>query len=165
MTKTWTTSWRWAALLALPLLFPGHGGARAAGTHQPPGGAGTGELETRRQALLQVEDEWLRARDAATLERILGDEFVHPVPQGYFLSKAEHIAWFVTQLPPAGRAQRFEQLRTRIYGTVGIVTGEVVASEAGSQVQRTLFTDVFVWRDGRWQAVNSQENAVETAPR
>ena len=26
--------------------------------------------------------------------------------------------------------------------------------------ERTVFTDVFGWRDGRWQAVNAQENAV-----
>jgi hypothetical protein len=28
------------------------------------------------------------------------------------------------------------------------------------EVDRTVFTDVFVWRDGRWQAVNAQENTV-----
>ncbi|HEV3460321.1 MAG TPA: nuclear transport factor 2 family protein [Thermoanaerobaculia bacterium] len=165
MTKAWTTRWRWAALLALPLLLPGHGGAQAAGTRQPAAAAEAGELESRRQALLHVEDEWLRARDAATLERILGDDFVHPVPQGYFLSKAEHIAWVVEHPPQAGLDQRFEGLRVRIYDAVGIVTGEVVTSLAGGQVRRSVFTDVFVWRDGRWQAVNGQENAVEASPR
>ncbi|HVR06591.1 MAG TPA: nuclear transport factor 2 family protein [Thermoanaerobaculia bacterium] len=163
--KLGTTNWRWAALLALPLLFPGHGASQPAGSLQAPGAAGAADPAGRRQALLQVEEEWLGARDAATLERILGDDFVHPVPQGYFLSKAEHIAWFVKHLPPPGLSQRFENLRTRIYGTVGMVNGEVVGSQAGGQVQRTLFTDVFAWRAGRWQAVNSQENAVEASLR
>jgi hypothetical protein len=27
-----------------------------------------------------------------------------------------------------------------------------------------MFTDVFVFRDGRWQAVNAQENAIRPQP-
>ncbi len=46
-------------------------------------------------------------------------------------------------------------MRVRIYGDVGIVNGTVV-----SGTQRTAFTDVFAFRDGRWQAVNAQENAI-----
>ena len=47
----------------------------------------------------------------------------------------------------------------RIYGTAGIVNGMVVAADnAGSVVKKTVFTDVFAYRDGRWQAVNAQEN-------
>jgi hypothetical protein len=47
-------------------------------------------------------------------------------------------------------------LHVRIYGNVGIVNGMVV--EAGSGAPRkTLFTDVFACRDGKWQAVNAQE--------
>ena len=70
--------------------------------------------------------------------------------------------------PPANRKQHFDQLQVRVYGDVGIVNGVVVTtdekgpSQTGEnhEVDRTVFTDVFVWRDGRWQAVNAQENAV-----
>ena len=49
----------------------------------------------------------------------------------------------------------------RIYGDVGIVNGVVVRTTSdGAAPRRTLFTDVFVYREGRWQAVNSQENEV-----
>ena len=154
--------WLPAALLALPLLLPG------SGRSQPPHFAGvtdaSSEPERRRRALLQVEDEWLHARDAATLERILADDFVHPVPQGYLLSKAEHIAWFVKHPPPAGREQRFERLQVRLYGRIGIVNGVVVTTQACGKPARTLFTDVFDDRDGRWQAVNAQENPIEPGP-
>jgi hypothetical protein len=38
----------------------------------------------------------------------------------------------------------------------------VIASDsAGKELDRTIFTDVFVYREGRWQAVNAQENRVE----
>jgi predicted GNAT superfamily acetyltransferase len=53
-----------------------------------------------------------------------------------------------------------------MYGDVGIVNGIVVTSDAhGKDVNRTIFTDVFVYRDGRWQAINAQENKVEADSR
>jgi len=118
--------------------------------------------EAARKTLLALEDEWLHARDAATLGWILADDFVHPVSQGVFLSKAEHIEWYVQHLPPLDRKTRFEQVRVRIYGDTAVVNGVVIASdESGKEVERSVFTDVFVYRDGRWQAVNAQENRVE----
>jgi hypothetical protein len=82
-----------------------------------------------------------------------------PVPQGLFLSKAEPIDWFVKHLPPANRKTRFDHMLVRIYGDTGVVHGMVIASdETGKEVGRTVFTDIFVYRDGRWQAVNAQEN-------
>jgi hypothetical protein len=39
---------------------------------------------------------------------------------------------------------------------VGIVNGVVVEADTGSP-HKTLFTDVFAYRDGRWQAINAQE--------
>lgn len=115
------------------------------------------------KTLLNLEDQWLRARDAATLDRILASDFVHIAPGGYVLSKAEHIAWFVKHVPPADRKVRLDQLRVRVYGDAGIVNGFVVnADQQGKEEHRTAFTDVFVFRDGRWQAVNAQENAVDS---
>jgi len=41
-----------------------------------------------------------------------------------------------------------------LYDDVGIVTGIVITSDRhGKDVHRTIFTDVFVYRDGRWQAI------------
>jgi len=68
----------------------------------------------------------------------------------------------VQHLPPLDRKTRFEQVRVRIYGDTAVVNGVVIASdESGNEVERSVFTDVFVYRDGRWQAVNAQENRVE----
>ena len=53
----------------------------------------------------------------------------------------------------------------RIYGTAGIVNGMVVATDkSGIVVKKTIFTDVFAYRDGRWQAVNAQENDYQPRP-
>jgi uncharacterized protein DUF4440 len=58
-------------------------------------------------------------------------------------------------------SNHFECLQVRVYGDVGIVNGLVVTTNKdGNTVDKTVFIDVFVYRDGRWQAVNTQENAV-----
>ena len=120
-------------------------------------------IESDRRALVELENEWLKnEHDDAALERILAPDFVHPVPTGDFLTKAQHIFYSTKYKPPANIKQRFESLSARIYGDVGIVNGIVVTSdERGQDVDRTIFTDVFAYREGRWQAVNAQENRVE----
>jgi hypothetical protein len=113
-------------------------------------------------ALIALENEWLaNLHNPAVLEKILASDFVHPLPSGDFVTKAQHIRFSLTHLPPPDRKQRFDQMQVRVYGDVGIVNGIVLTTdEQGREVERTIFTDVFVRRNGRWEAVNAQENAV-----
>jgi hypothetical protein len=95
------------------------------------------------------------------LEKILASDFLHPLPTGDFVSKAQHIQFSATHLPTPNRKQRFDQMQVRVYGDVGIVNGIVLTTDEQShEAERTIFTDVFVRRNGRWEAVNAQENAV-----
>jgi len=115
-----------------------------------------------REALIALEREWLHAEhDAATLDRILALDFVHVIPFDHFLNKREHIDWAVKHPQPKDRHLNFDKLNVRLYGDVGIVNGSVTASDTtGKELDRSMFTDVFVFRDGHWQAVNAQENGV-----
>ncbi len=118
--------------------------------------------ESDRKVIEALEGEWLKAEsDQAALGSILATDFVHPVPPGVFLTKAEHIDWETKHPRPRGRKVRFEKLSVRLYGDVAIANGVVDDSaQAGGDSHRTIFTDVFAYRDGRWQAVNAQENAI-----
>jgi len=50
--------------------------------------------ERDRAALVALENEWLaNEHNAAALERILASDFVHPLPTGDFITKAQHIAF------------------------------------------------------------------------
>jgi hypothetical protein len=123
---------------------------------------GVRDFDSDKVNLLALEHQWLHARDAATLDRILAADFVHPVPAGYFLSKDEHMKWFVKHLPPKRRKTRFDHLRVRVYGDTAIVNGMVIANDQlGTELDRSVFTDVFVYRGQHWQAVNAQENRLE----
>ena len=113
------------------------------------------------QMVTQLEQKWLQNEDnPAALNSILADDFVHVLPNG-FISKQQHIG-FVQAHPQQKLLKRhFEQLRVRIYGNVAIANGIVAEMPAKSAKDgpalKTLFTDVFAFRNGRWQAVNAQE--------
>jgi uncharacterized protein DUF4440 len=118
-----------------------------------------------RAEIINLEQQWLHAHDAAKLGQILAPDFVHVIAVDHFLTKQENIDWFVKHPKPKDRHTKFDKLNVRLYGDVAIVNGSVIASDdAGKELERTMFTDVFVFRDGRWQAVNAQENTVRTQP-
>jgi hypothetical protein len=54
-----------------------------------------------RATITQLENQWLHAKDAATLERILGPDFVHVIAADHFLTKQEQIDWFGKHPQPA----------------------------------------------------------------
>lgn len=112
-------------------------------------------------AVVALEHEWLSAGDSATLERILAPDFLHPVFTGDIIDKAQHIAFVAAHPTRASTHTRFARLDVRVYGTAAIATGIVDAVQDGKQgVRRTVFTDVFVKRAGRWRAVSAQETEV-----
>jgi hypothetical protein len=111
--------------------------------------------------VVALEHTWLSVGDSANLEQILAPDFMHAVFTGDFIDKAEHIA-FVARHPRAPSVHaRFERLDVRVYGIAAIATGIVAATQDGKQgVRRTVFTDVFAKRAGKWQAVSAQETEV-----
>ena len=133
-------------------------------------GQSTSSDKQDRATLIALENEWLaNLHNPVALEKILAADFVHPLPTGDFVTKAQHIQFVSTHLPPPNRKQRLDQMQVRVYGDVGIVNGIVLTTdEQGSsgirgnpEVERSIFTDVFVRRNGRWEAVNAQENEVK----
>jgi Domain of unknown function (DUF4440) len=133
-------------------------------------------------AVMAVEHAWLAAlqrHDVTSLGRILGREFIDSDFLGNAITRRQYLGYFAHPLAPAAPApeQRFEDTRVRFLagGEVAIVTGVVVTrvarssntgSGAASRVTASLgsrelrhsrFTDVFIWRDARWQAVSGQE--------
>src|SRR5579864_4555177 len=113
--------------------------------------------EQARAQLLELENHWLQVEDDPdALESILAPDFLHVVGAG-IITKDEQLSYMRQHpTPKQGAEKHFEDLHVRVYGNVGIVNGAVVAKEAGA-TRRTLFTDVFAYREGKWQAVSAQE--------
>ncbi|HLW81855.1 MAG TPA: nuclear transport factor 2 family protein [Candidatus Acidoferrales bacterium] len=120
--------------------------------------SGVPSIQRAQQAIIRLEHRWLNNEyNPAALNEILADDFVHVVPEG-MISKQEHIAFVRTHAQPHLAEHKFNKLEVRVYGNVAIANGIVAAAPAGGGApQKTLFTDVFAFRKGRWQAVNAQE--------
>lgn len=116
------------------------------------------------QAVRALEEKWLaNENDPAALDSILAADFVHALPFG-FITKQQQIDFLRAHHFPE-TSRHFEDLRVRVYGGTAIANGVVVAdSPEGGAPQKTVFTDVFVFRGARWQAVNAQENPYAARP-
>jgi hypothetical protein len=113
--------------------------------------------EESKRELLVLENRWLRVEDdPVAVEGILAPDFLHVVPGG-IITKEQHLQ-FLREHPASGRhaEKRFENLHVRVYGLAGIVNGAVIKKTDDGE-RKTLFTDVFAYRDGKWQAVSAQE--------
>ncbi|HEY2806608.1 MAG TPA: nuclear transport factor 2 family protein [Gemmatimonadales bacterium] len=107
--------------------------------------------------ILALEGRWLRLENNPdSLATIFAPDFMHVTSQG-IITGQQQLA-FMRAHPVTGQPahKHFEDLRIRVYGTIGILNGIVVAGD-GPSATRTFFTDVFAYRAGAWKAINAQE--------
>jgi hypothetical protein len=123
----------------------------------------SGRKSDGQQKIIRLEMKWLSSlHSKATLDTILASDFIHPVPQGIFLTKDQHINWTVNHPNLSGDIQKFDTLFVRIYNNTGIASGIVATYDnKGKIIRKSIFTDVFVKIDGKWRAVNAQENLIQ----
>jgi hypothetical protein len=113
--------------------------------------------EKSKRELLALENRWLQVEDdPVALEEILAPDFLHVVP-GAIITKDQHLQFLREHRARGQRPEkRFGDLHVRVYGEAGIVNGVVIERNDHGE-RKTLFTDVFAYRDGKWQAVSAQE--------
>ena len=110
-----------------------------------------------------IEVKWLGAlHDKKVLEETLAGDFIHPVPAGIFLSKQQHIYWAVKNPSHDSIIRKFDTLFVRIYNKKTAIANGIVGTynSKGKLLEKSIFTDVFIKKENRWQAVNAQENVV-----
>jgi ketosteroid isomerase-like protein len=126
---------------------------------------GQAKPEAVEQILKQLERDWTQAslkKDIAALDKIMADDWVSIDFQGKAVTKAETLANLKAGLP-ATQAAGIGEMKVRIFGDSAIVTGsdtEKSTLQGKDVIDKYLWTDVFVKRDGRWQAVASQSTKV-----
>jgi len=112
-------------------------------------------------ALIQIEQNWARAleqRDAAVLACILADEFEDAAPDGKLSGRATTLAK-AAEHPPVHH--ELSELHPHVSGAFGYIRGLAAAIDAqGKVVVRVRFTDVYAYREGRWQCVAGHESVV-----
>lgn len=125
-----------------------------------------GAGESAEQQLMKLEHEWADAflhGDAAAVERIEAAGFVFTDPDGKVNGKAEDLADLKSSAYKLESAN-IENLKVRLYGDTAVVTGHNVmkGTYKGKDLSGTYaFTDTFIKRGGRWEAVASQVTKIK----
>ena len=117
-------------------------------------------------ALIALENSWADAlthKDADTVACMLANEFEDADVDGSLHSRAEALARIPQRKPGTNR---LTEMHAHIEGDSAYVRGlNEVLDQDGKVVARVRFTDVFAYRDGRWQALAGQETLVGEAHR
>jgi ketosteroid isomerase-like protein len=132
-------------------------------THAAP--CPSGQLKTP-DTLAQIERTWataLEQRDTAALACILGEEFQDTDPEGAI---SDHAATLTKAANHRPVHHELQDLNAHVYGDFGYIRGLATAADAqGKIVARVRFTDIYVYRDQRWQAVAAHESMLPQTPK
>jgi hypothetical protein len=113
------------------------------------------------KVLLEQEEKWAKALDHNDVHAVgclLGEEFQDADVNGQVHNRAEALA---RAAQPRHGTNRLEEMHAHTYGDAGYVRGlNRVVNANGEVVATVRFTDVFVYRERRWQAVAGQETMV-----
>ena len=124
-------------------------------TASPAADQGKAERE-----LTQVERNWCTAEvknDAGALSAILADDFTDVNLEGKVTNKAQSIADLKTDKTTACDV---DMLHFHLYGDTAIVVGRATIKSA-TYNGRYMYTDVYVRRNGEWQAVAAEGTEIK----
>ena len=124
------------------------------------------ELES---AVRRFGEAWA-AGDGATLDSLLSATYTHSDIFGDIQDRAEWLAYAGGR---AGRASRiaFSNVQTRIVGDAAVVTGLNTVTGGGARTAddrqdlELRFTQLWIWRDGRWLREAFQATPVQASER
>ncbi len=117
-------------------------------------------------ALIELEQNWAAAlsrNDADAVACMLADEFEDADVDGSLHSRSQTLEHIPNKKPGTNH---LSELRAHVAGNSGFTRGLATLVDAsGKVVARVRFTDVFTYRDGRWQALAGQESLLGEAKR
>ncbi|MFI5113801.1 MAG: nuclear transport factor 2 family protein [Terriglobales bacterium] len=117
-------------------------------------------------ALLQLEQNWadaLSRKDAETVACMVADEFEDADVDGSLHTRSQMLAHIPERRPGSNH---LTEMRAHVEGSFGFVRGlNQVLDPSGKLAARVRFTDIFTYRDGRWQALAGHETLVSEASR
>lgn len=127
----------------------------------------TAGAEAQLRAQLAAFVEGAAANDAAVHDAFWAEELVYTSSSGTRFGKAELMAGVHASGPadPADVEASYgaRDVIVRLVGELGLLDFTLVAFEADGAEQLYLNSGTFVWRDGRWQAVNWQATKAAAA--
>ena len=120
---------------------------------------------TIEQSLLQMERDWAKAgqaKDAATMDRIMADDWAGIDFEGKTWTKAMSLADLKSSTSSLSTIE-LADMKVRVFGNTAVVTGsdtEKSMTQGKDTSGKYVWTDVFANRNGKWQAVASESTKV-----
>jgi ketosteroid isomerase-like protein len=118
-------------------------------------------VQSDQQILIQLERDWDAAslkNDIGFVTNILADDVVVTYPDGTRGDKARELS-LAAEFNQQIDASTLDEFIVKVNGNTAVVwfRRHLVGPSKGRQLELTYrYTDVFVWRDDRWQCVASQ---------
>ncbi len=116
--------------------------------------------------LIAQEQTWaaaLNRKDAAMVACLLADEFEDADIDGSLHGRKETLDHIPNKKPGTNQ---LSEMRAYVDGNLGYTRGLATLVDASGNVKaRVRFTDVYIYREGRWQALVGQESLLGAASR
>jgi len=117
-------------------------------------------------ALVEIEKTWAAAldhSDSALLGCILANEFEDAGPDGALTDREATLA---NAAKPRKVHHELTDLHSHLQDNYGYIRGLATATDPqGKPVVQVRFTDIYVYRDGRWQCVAGHESMLSSTKR
>jgi uncharacterized protein DUF4440 len=125
-----------------------------------------GSSDQIRTDLVQIEREIGRANfncDYKYFDKVEGEEFIFTDANGGLTTKKQDLAG-EKDCHKFDWSYDLDETRVILYGNTAVVTARVTVAGKNKEgkpfSRRNRFTDVFVWRDSRWQIVAGHSSSV-----
>ena len=126
--------------------------------------------ERAKQALMQLERDIGKANidsDYAFFDRVEAEEFVFTDAGGALTNKKQDLEGLKQTPNPEVKLMAYDvdDMNVRLYDKTAVVTGRVTTKrlvKGQTMISQSRFTDVFVWREGRWQIVAGHASRIRT---
>lgn len=147
--------------LLASLILLGCVSAEVSAESRQKGDSKAGNTNQTKQVLMQLERDIGKAnieRDHAFFDRVEADEFIFTGADGSLLNKQEDLKGLKEPANPDAVLLGYDvdEMNVLLYEKTAVVTGRVTTKrryKGAESSSQSRFTDVFVWRDGRWQIV------------
>jgi len=158
-----TVTGRRPSALALLSFLLAIGSARGVDRPAAASGAPGGAAADSVRAAEQARGRALVQADTTALSRMIADEFVEISRLGTLRTKADNLR-DISSGALKLITVKYDSTTVRVYGDVAVL--RAIADNTGTMrgfpfSGRIWYTRVFVWRDGRWQAVTMQQTPIQ----
>ena len=122
-------------------------------------------VKSDQEILIELEQKWNAAfytKNVTFIESVLADEFIATYDDGTRGNKAKELE-LVASFNQHVESSTQEEFTVKVYKDTAVVwfTLRLVGYRQGQKAEVTMrYTDVWVWRNDRWQCVSSQSTKV-----